>query len=71
MLYIGNRPTLSGTNRSIEVNIFDFKKNIYGEQLTLRFVKKTRSDKTFSSIQEMTAAIEQDKIEVEKVLDEY
>lgn len=71
MLYIGNRPTLSGTNRSIEVNIFNFDKNIYGEQLSLQLIKKTREDKTFSSIQEMTTAIEQDKVEVEKVLEKY
>jgi len=30
MLYIGNRPTVDGVNRSIEVNIFDFNKEIYG-----------------------------------------
>jgi len=71
MLYIGNRPTLSGTNRSIEVNIFDFDKNIYGEQLSLQLIKKTRADKAFSSIQEMTAAIELDKVAVEKVLKDY
>jgi len=69
MLYIGNRPTLAGTSRSIEVNIFNFDKNIYGEQLTLQLIKKTRDDKAFSSIQEMTRAIEQDKIEVQKVLE--
>lgn len=71
MLYIGNRPTLSGTDRSIEVNIFDFNKNIYGEQLSLQLIKKTRADKAFSSIQEMTTAIELDKLEVQKVLGEY
>jgi len=71
MLYIGNRPTLLGKNQSIEVNIFNFDKNIYGEQLTLQPIKKTRNDKTFSSIQEMTTAIEQDKIEVEKVLEKF
>lgn len=71
MLYIGNRPTLAGTNRSIEVNIFNFNKNIYGEQLTLQLIKKTRDDKAFSSIQEMTTAIEQDKIEVLEVLNTY
>jgi len=71
MLYIGNRPTLLGINQSIEVNIFNFDKNIYGEQLTLQPIKKTRNDKTFSSIQEMTTAIEQDKIEVEKVLEKF
>ncbi|MGB3587160.1 MAG: riboflavin biosynthesis protein RibF, partial [Tunicatimonas sp.] len=33
MLYIGNRPTLAGKNKTIEVNIFDFDQDIYGQQL--------------------------------------
>jgi riboflavin kinase/FMN adenylyltransferase len=35
MLYIGNRPTVDGVKRNIEVNIFDFSKDIYGESLTI------------------------------------
>jgi len=34
MLYIGDRPTLKDHhNQTIEVNIFDFKKEIYGENI--------------------------------------
>ena len=37
MLNIGYRPTLAnGTERSIEVNIFDFSSDIYGKTITIR-----------------------------------
>lgn len=68
MLYIGNRPTLNGKDRSIEVNIFDFDDNLYGESLKIHFIQKTRADKHFESIEKMTQAMQQDKIEVQAVL---
>lgn len=71
MLYIGNRPTLNGKNRSIEVNIFDFNDDLYGEALKIYFIKKTREDKHFESIEKMTQAIHQDKIEVQNVLNTH
>jgi riboflavin kinase / FMN adenylyltransferase len=45
MLYIGNRPTVNGNKQSIEVNIFDFNKDIYGESLTVNFYQLIRGDK--------------------------
>jgi len=69
MLYIGNRPTLNGKDRSIEVNIFDFEDNLYGEALKIHFIQKTRADKHFETIEKMTQAMHQDKIEVQTVLD--
>jgi len=71
MLYIGNRPTLNGKNQSIEVNIFDFKEDIYGESLKLYFIKKTREDQYFESVEKMTKVMQQDKIDVLKVLDTH
>ncbi len=62
MLYIGKRPTLELWNdRTIEVNILDFDKNIYGDKLTIEFVKKIRGDKKFNSMQELTQQIDEDK----------
>lgn len=51
MLYIGNRPTINGTKQNIEVNIFDFNKNIYGESLTIYIHKIIRGDKKFSDLE--------------------
>ncbi|MEB0249172.1 riboflavin biosynthesis protein RibF, partial [Mucilaginibacter sp. 5B2] len=33
MAYIGHRPTINGMTRNIEVNIFDFKDEIYNQQI--------------------------------------
>lgn len=51
MLNIGSRPTFNNNadNRSIEVNIFDFNKNIYGKQITLEFIKRIRAEQKFAS----------------------
>jgi riboflavin kinase/FMN adenylyltransferase len=68
MLYIGNRPTLNGTNQSIEVNIFDFDKNIYGDELTLELIERTRDDKKFDSLEGLQTQLAQDKIDSLKVL---
>ncbi len=62
MLYIGNRPTVSRLkNRSIEVNIFDFDKNIYGDKLRLEIVDFIRSDKKFDNLQQLQTQLQLDK----------
>lgn len=50
MLYIGTRPTLESKIRTIEVNIFDFDENIYGETITVFFAELIREDEKFSDI---------------------
>ncbi len=68
MLYIGNRPTISGIKRNIEVNIFDFSKEIYGESLTIYFHKLIRSDSKFGDLEELKTQLHLDKIEALKSL---
>jgi riboflavin kinase/FMN adenylyltransferase len=53
MMYIGNRPTVNGTRRNIEVNIFDFNKQIYGESITIHFQKLIRADIKFNDLEEL------------------
>ena len=48
MLYIGSRPTIKElNNRTIEVNIFNFDKKIYGDDLQIEFIKKIRNFSKF------------------------
>jgi len=61
MLYIGTRPTVNGTKRSIEVNIFDFDNEIYGETLQISFIKLLRSDSKFSDLESLKRQLQQDK----------
>src|SRR5690349_21356536 len=61
MLYIGVRPTLRGTKRNIEVNLFEFDQDIYGETLTLHFHSQLRGDQTFDGLESMKAQLKKDK----------
>ncbi len=61
MLSIGMRPTVDGKHRTIEANLFDFDKDIYGEPLTIRFCKYLRPEEKFSSLDELRRYIQKDK----------
>src|SRR5436190_2578549 len=57
MIYIGNRPTIEGSQRSIEVNIFNFDRDIYGEELKVSFEKLLRLDAKFNNLEELKAQL--------------
>jgi riboflavin kinase / FMN adenylyltransferase len=69
MLYIGDRPTIETlTNITIEVNLFDFDKNIYGEYLWIEFVDFVRNDKKFENLEELKNALMRDKLRSQYLL---
>lgn len=61
MLYIGNRPTVDGSKRVIEVNLFDFDKDIYGETLTVYFHQLIRLDSKFQDLEALKLQLGIDK----------
>lgn len=61
MLYIGYRPTVGGTQRSIEVNIFDFDKDIYGENITIHLMAPIRKDAHFDDLEALKKQLMADK----------
>jgi riboflavin kinase/FMN adenylyltransferase len=68
---IGIRPTVGGTSPVLEVNIFDFKKEIYGKRLKVEFVKKIRDEKKFDSLDDLKKQIAKDvNTAKEQLLDE-
>jgi len=67
-LYIGYRPTFSGTEKTIEVNIFNLDGRLYGQELIIDFVAKTRDDKRFSSREELAEQLARDKEDALRVL---
>lgn len=68
MLYIGTRPTVNGTRRSIEVNIFEFNKEIYGETLQISFLKLLRTDSKFNDLESLKNQLQKDKESSQQVL---
>ena len=61
MINIGFRPTIEGKHRSIEVNIFDFDRNIYGNRITVQFVKLIRNEIKFGSMADLKDQLATDK----------
>lgn len=62
MLNIGNNPTISNENQTtIEVNIFDFNKDIYNQEITVEFATKLREVTKFNSLEELKNQLNKDK----------
>jgi riboflavin kinase/FMN adenylyltransferase len=57
---VGVRPTVDGKEPLLEVNIFDFAGDIYGELLTVTFRRKIRDEQTFSGLDALKAQIGRD-----------
>ena len=57
---IGSRPTVLGKIAQLEVHIFDFNKNLYGQNIEVIILKKLRSEIKFESINALTAQIDTD-----------
>ncbi|GAC1425803.1 MAG: bifunctional riboflavin kinase/FAD synthetase [Ktedonobacteraceae bacterium] len=57
---IGIRPTFNGTERRIEVHIFDVTLNLYGTYLVVDFVARLRGEQRFSGIEALKAQISSD-----------
>lgn len=62
MMNVGFRPTVSGLNRSIEVHIIDFDKQIYGEDITVFFKARIRDEMKFADLEELKNQLEKDRI---------
>jgi len=61
MLNIGNNPTIKDKGRSIEVNIFNFEKEIYTENLKIEFVSKLRNEQKFEGLDALKNQLNLDK----------
>jgi riboflavin kinase/FMN adenylyltransferase len=61
MMNIGIRPTLDGKERSIEIHLFDFNKEIYNEALTVRIIQKIRDEKKFANLIELQDQLNSDQ----------
>lgn len=62
---LGTRPTIESEKpeRVLEVYLFDLHRDIYGEDVEIRFVRYLRPEKKFESLDELAAQIARDVIE--------
>lgn len=68
MANVGFRPTIDGKMRMIEVNLFDFSGDLYGQTLVVLFMGRIRDEKKFNSLDELVAQIHLDKQQAQKLL---
>ena len=69
MMNIGVNPTVTDEKSiKIEVCIFDFDQMIYGQQISVYLLKRTRYEKRFGSLDELKEAIHKDELEIRTFL---
>ncbi len=57
---VGLKPTIGDNIKTVETHIFNFDKELYGKKIRVEFVKKTRSEIKFSSVEELSKQIMRD-----------
>lgn len=65
---VGYNPTFNHQELSVEVHIFDFDEDLYGQSLRVHFVKRLRDEKKFSGVEELLAWIRMDMREARAIL---
>ncbi|MDB5211462.1 MAG: bifunctional riboflavin kinase/FAD synthetase, partial [Sediminibacterium sp.] len=69
MMNIGVRPTVDGKKRVIEVNIFDFDEDIYGQSLQVHLHHYLRGEEKFNGRDALKEQLRKDKLDaLEKLL---
>lgn len=69
MMNVGVNPTTDSDEKlKLEVNIFNFDKNIYGREIKVEFMERLRDEKKFNSLNELVEAIRNDEINCKRIL---
>ena len=66
---VGLNPTFADGRMHVETHLFGFDEGLYGEQVTLEFVRKIRNEIKFESKEMLKAQIEKDIVEAKKILE--
>jgi riboflavin kinase/FMN adenylyltransferase len=65
---IGYRPTINNSDLTVEVHIFDFDKDIYGEPITIFFVDRIRDEIKFKDLDALKEQLTLDRDSVKIIL---
>ena len=65
---VGNRPTVDGKENRLEVHLFDFDQDIYGQTMSVSFVEKIRDELKFASFDDLKVQIGKDAARARVIL---
>lgn len=61
MMNIGTKPTVGGTQRTIETHFFDVQFNLYDKKIQIELLKRIRDEQKFSSLDSLKEAMQDDE----------
>lgn len=59
---VGVKPTIGTYHKNVETHIFNFDKELYGKNIRVEFIRKTRDERKFDSVEALSRQIESDCI---------
>ena len=65
---LGTRPTVKGSEKLLEVHLFEFDRDIYARHVSVEFVEKLRDEAQFASLDALAVQIAEDAREAREVL---
>ena len=65
---VGKRPTVDGTHEMLEVHIFDFEEDLYGQVLRVALIEFIRPEQEFDGLDALKAQIETDCVTARRIL---
>ena len=68
VMHIGPRPTIEDALPSLEVHVFDFEGDLYGQGLRVEFVERIREIERFGSMEELAVAMQADADAAKSIL---
>ena len=63
---VGVKPTIGEYKKNVETHIFNFDKELYGKNILVEFLEKTRDEKKFDSIEKLSEQIKKDCLRAKK-----
>ena len=65
---VGTRPTFDGTKPLLEVHLFDFDQDVYGEYIHVDFIARLRSEVKYDDIADLVAQMHRDADNAKSIL---
>ncbi len=65
---VGTRPTVGGVIPLLEVFVFDFDRDIYGEYITVHFIERLREERKYSDVDSMVEQMHRDVVDARAAL---
>ena len=71
MTNVGKKPTFNDNSVSVETYIFDFDGDVYGKNIVVYFIERTREVTKFNSVDELKSQLEKDEQQIRQILQNY